>query len=240
MSSINVPTIEMNAPADATNQALLLQLLQIADSCFPSGGFAFSNGLESFAKLGYLKSMASYEEYLECYLEQWAMSELPFLTSAFLASPNVLTLAKEWNAWIILPAQRRSSLAQAQAWSKAMEETFDLQLMSHLRKIFSSEKIPAHFLMFFATSLREVGFTLEMAQTLQLHLILRDQLGAAVRLGLLGSLQAQKLQRKFIQVGERYRIKYHMFDYTQSVRSHPMIEMAQASHPFLYSKLFQS
>lgn len=232
--------IAMNEVTHSGDQTKLLQLLQIADSCFPSGGFAFSNGLESMAKLGYIKSMASYEEYLECYLEQWAMSELPFLTSTFLASPHLSEIAKEWNAWIILPTQRRSSLAQAQAWSKAMEETFEMNLMSELKKNFLSENIPAHFLMFFAASLREVGFNLEMTQTLQLHLMLRDQFGAAVRLGLLGSLQAQKLQRKFIQIGERYRVQYQAYDFTQSVRSHPMIEMAQASHPFLYSKLFQS
>ena len=31
-----------------------MELLQLADACFPSGGFAFSNGLESLAKLGYM------------------------------------------------------------------------------------------------------------------------------------------------------------------------------------------
>jgi len=60
----------------------ILDLLQLGDSAFPSGGFAFSNGLESLAKLGHIRAMEDFEGYLECHLEQIAGAEIPFLNSA--------------------------------------------------------------------------------------------------------------------------------------------------------------
>jgi urease accessory protein UreF len=65
-------------------------------------------------------------------------------------------------------------------------------------------------------------------------------LGAAVRLGLLGSLQAQKLHRKYRRIGVEYLALHHGWDYQLAVRTAPMIDLAQASHAHLYSKLFQS
>jgi len=59
-------------------------------------------------------------------------------------------------------------------------------------------------------------------------------------LGLLGSLQAQKLHRRFIGIGEKYRGLRKDWDHALAMRGAPMIDLGQASHPYLYSKLFQS
>lgn len=241
-----------------------LEILQLADSCFPSGGFAFSNGLECLGKLGYVKRMTDFHQYLECYLEQLTTSELPFLNSAYVATlctglgagvtdwkpkelnrkvfftPEYVRVAEDWNAWLFLPAQRKGSLAQGQAWLRVMEETYGTADLRNLRQGFIEQQLSAHFLMVLAASLKLIDMSLEAAQSLLIHMALRDQLGAAVRLGLLGSLQAQKLHRQFIEVGEGYRMLHADWTYERAHRTAPMIELAQASHAHLYSKLFQS
>lgn len=223
----------------------ILGLLQLADACFPSGGFAFSNGLESLAKLGYVKRMVDFRQYLECHLDSVTSAEIPFFNSAFAHAdeppgPEFAMVVREWDAWVFLPSQRRGSLAQGQAWSRAMEEAYGQEGLVSLRPWFLREKLPMHFLMVFAASLKAAGVDLADGQNLLLHMALRDQLGAGVRLGMLGSLQAQKLHREFIAIGEDYRRKREDWDLSQSVRAAPMIDLAQASHANLYSKLFQS
>ncbi len=222
----------------------LMQLMQLADNCFPAGGFAFSNGLESLAKLGHVKRMEDFRQYLECHLEQIASAELPFFNSAYahaLTEPEAFAeVVREWDAWIFLPSQRKGSLSQGQAWSRAIEEAYGDPAIRALRPWFLRENLALHFLPVFAAGLKAAGVGRADGQSLFLHLSLRDQLGAAVRLGLLGSLQAQKLHREFIRVGEDFRRARGDWGYQDAVRSALMIELAQASHPHLYSKLFQS
>ena len=218
--------------------------MQLADACFPSGGFAFSNGLESLAKLGHVKRMEEFRQYLDCHLEQLASAEMPFLNSAYAAAlaaePAFEAVVREWDAWLFLPSQRKGSLAQGQAWSRAMEAAYDEPGIRSVRPWFLAEKLPLHFLPVLAATLKAAGMSIAEGQSLMLHMALRDQLGAAVRLGLLGSLQAQKLHREFIRVGEAYRLQRADWDFTMAVRTAPMIDLAQAGHPHLYSKLFQS
>lgn len=260
----------------------LLSLLQLADSCFPAGGFAFSNGLEGLAKTGRLRGMEDFLQYLECYLEQAACAELPFLNSAFplasapggVAAPEAASpggplsdvppfgavpapmgaapfgaafaeVAWEWDAFLSLPAPRRASLAQGQAWLRAMEGAYgdDPVLgpaLLSLRPRFRELEAPAHFLMALSAGLRVAGFPLEEAQSLLLHMALRDQLGAAVRLGLVGSLQAQGIHRRFASRAEALRRRHAARPHHLSRKTAPMIEMGQAGHPYLYSRLFQS
>jgi urease accessory protein len=222
----------------------MLRMLQLADACFPAGGFAFSNGLESLAKLGYLKSLEDFREYLGCHLEQIAAAEMPFLTSAFAGDEEAFAVvALEWDAWIFLPAPRRASLSQGQAWSRALEAAWDTAEVRAIRPWFAARGIPMHFLMGFAAGLKATGFALSEARELLLHMALRDQLGAAVRLGLLGSLQAQRLHREHIDAGETLmaaRAGRIAAGHTAAERAAPMIDLGQASHPHLYSKLFQS
>ncbi len=246
-----------------------LELMQLADASFPSGSFAFSNGLESLAKLGYLKTMPDFRQYLSCHLEQFASAELPFLNSAFAAtdppampapamagsepaSASIATtripaapetfadVAREWDAWVFLPAQRRASLSQGQAWSTALEAARGDECVVQVRPWFARHGLPLHFLMALAAGLRAAGFSLDDGRQLLLHMALRDQLGAAVRLGLLGSMQAQKLHGEHISVGEAFCAARADWTHSQAVRAAPMIDLGQASHGQLYSKLFQS
>jgi urease accessory protein len=239
----------------------------LADSCFPAGSFAFSNGLEALAKGGRLRGPDDFRQYLESYLAQVASAELPFLNSAFFLAPSPGTpssapgsppfsregapaaatpspefalVAWEWDAFLVLPAPRKASLSLGRAWLRAMEGATGDPAVAALAPWFLAEEVPPHFLMAFAASLRAVGHSLDEAQGLLMHMALRDQLGAAVRLGLVGSLQAQGLHRGFLPVAEGLRVSAAGLGHHRSLKTAPMIEMGQAAHPYLYSRLFQS
>lgn len=223
----------------------ILELLQLADSAFPSGGFAFSSGLESLAKLGHLRSLEDFEEYLGCHLEQVTGCDLPFLTTSHATwdsepEAEMEIVCLEWDAWLSLPTQRRASLAQGPAWLRAIEEAYPCDSVRAVRRWFQSAERPQHFLVALGASLKAADKSLEDAQALFMHMALRDQLSAAVRLGLLGSLQAQRLHRGFIAVAESLLVERGGWTCEDAVKTSPMIELAQASHPYLYSKLFQS
>jgi urease accessory protein len=211
------------------------------------------------ARLGQIKRLPDFHQYLECYLEQLTTSELPFMNSAYAAtnwhppdskgeappagfflSPEFVAVVQDWNAWLFLPAQRRGSLAQGSAWLRAIEETYAMPELGCLRSALLDHTLPTHFLMVLSASLRLVGISLEASQNLLIHIALRDQLGAAVRLGLLGSLQAQKLHYQFIGIGDDYRRQHKDWTYNLAHRTTPMLEIAQTGHANLYSKLFQS
>jgi urease accessory protein UreF len=58
-------------------------LMHLADSALPTGGFAFSQGLESMGKSGHLKSESDFREYLTAQLKTVGEFELPFMNSAY-------------------------------------------------------------------------------------------------------------------------------------------------------------
>ena len=197
-----------------------LGLLQLADSCFPAGGFAFSNGLEGLAKGGWLRGLEDFRQYLESYLGQVASAELPFLNSAFSGSEAAFAdVAWEWDAFLTLPAPRQASLSLGRAWLRAMEGAYGGAEVDALGPWFRERGLPAHFLMAFAAALKAVGFRVGEAQTLLLHMALRDQLGAAVRLGLVGSLQAQGLHRRFLAMAEALRARHGSLPHTRSMKT---------------------
>ena len=61
------------------------ELMHLADSALPAGGYAFSSGLESAYRLGLLSDEAALQEYIEGFLHGVATAELHL-------SPPVLPL----------------------------------------------------------------------------------------------------------------------------------------------------
>ncbi len=71
-------------------------------------------------------------------------------------------------------------------------------------------------------------------------MLLRDQLSAAIRLGLLGPLEGHQLQHDFYAVFEHILAAQAGKGYGEAVRSAFMLDVAQVLHEDIYSKLFQN
>ncbi|QOI10949.1 urease accessory protein UreF [Blochmannia endosymbiont of Colobopsis nipponica] len=67
----------------------LLHLMQLTSSFFPSGGFAYSQGLESAVKLGWLNSTSEFEFWQTCIInEQLTYLDWPMLKRMYFCIQN--------------------------------------------------------------------------------------------------------------------------------------------------------
>jgi urease accessory protein len=73
-----------------------------------------------------------------------------------------------------------------------------------------------------------------------LYMGMRDQICAAVRLGMVGPRQGQKVLRGLLEEIETQAERATGLDYHQSFRCAAVLEIVQAGHTTLYSRLFQS
>lgn len=236
---------------------MLATLLQWADSAYPTGGFAYSSGLEAMARWPAFATLDHLRDYLDVVVEQAFAADMPFLMALHRAAKQgdlayFIHLAWEWDAFLHQPTLRRASLAQGEAWLRlyrdamAYEDKGDVNLAgaSSPAMAFMHGKEnadwPTHFLSALAQTSAAAGLQAESLRDLYLHLIVRDQVAAAVRLGLLGANLAQALQTRVTQKASSDWQTRPIAAPEDAVRCAPVLELVQALHPHLYVRLFQN
>jgi urease accessory protein len=219
----------------------LARLLHLADSALPTGSFAYSYGLESSLTFGLLRTETEFRAYLYSFLQQAVGFELPFITSAAQTTPSELApLLLEYDAQLLTPALHRASLTQGKSWLKLLATFYPEVGLAELSNELAQQVIPAHFVPLFGLSLSRVGFALADIQLTYLHLALRDQLSAAIRLGLLGPMAGHRLQHDFYGVFENLLTTADIRPYTEATRCTLLLDVAQILHDDIYSRLFQN
>ena len=91
--------------------------LMLSDSSLPIGGFAFSNGLESLARMGFFNSYQDFHDYMKVFSTQIIDFDAPYMNSCFqmdstIADERLLELSNRYHAMVPIPAIRRGSLVQ--------------------------------------------------------------------------------------------------------------------------------
>ena len=219
----------------------LARLLHLADSALPTGSFAYSYGLESSLTFGLLRTETEFRAYLYSFVQQAVGFELPFVTSATTVPPGELgPLLLEYDAQLLTPALHRASLTQGKNWLKLLATFYPEAELAELGGALAQENLPAHFVPLFGLSLSRTGFTLPAIQTTYLHLALRDQLSAAVRLGFIGPMAGHRLQHDFYGVFENLLTAADIRPYTEASRCTVLLDVAQMLHDDIYSRLFQN
>ena len=245
-----------NAAIGATVQSLLgrpmqelaleaYTLMHLADTAFPTGGFAFSQGLESMGKSGHLKSEKDLDEYLLSQLKTVCEFELPFINSSYALyddfdNNTLLSMTNEWEAFNTVESIRKASEILGENWFSLIKSAYKPNDIEELEQQFRSRSLPKYFQIVLPLLLRRIGFERTAIQRLVLYMALRDQFSAGIRLGLIGPLRAQALHVAIAPKCEALRLRFADTTYDRAVRSQPMIEMAQTGHQYMYSKLFQN
>jgi urease accessory protein len=85
-----------------------------------------------------------------------------------------------------------------------------------------------------------LGLSLEASQRATLYGITRGLLGAAVRLGLVGSYEAQRLQAACGERLDETLDRCGSLDVDALAQTAPVLDLLHAGHDRLYSRLFQS
>jgi urease accessory protein len=208
-------------------------LWQLADSAFPTGGFAHSNGLEAAWQQGEVRGRSELVSFLEASLLQASRATLPFVTAAFDEPEKLAEFDRLCDAFTTNHVANRASRAQGKALLAAAQRiyavnqgTFSLPC-SHLAPVFGGV-------------MRELGVSRETAMRLFFFHHLRGLLAAAVRLNIVGPLEAQALQHRLGPHAEAILRRCESLTLDDVAQPAPLLDLWQGAQDRLYSRLFQS
>jgi urease accessory protein len=205
-------------------------LLQLADGSFPSGGFAHSAGLEASMLIGGLDVI---EDFLDDAIVSARETTLPFVRAAGREPARLAELDDRFDATLPLDVPNRASRAQGRSFASAAARVFDLETIAlHARRG------PAHHAPIFGAVFGSLGMSVDDTATAYLHGAMRGVLSAAVRLNLVGPLEAQRiLASRAPAMNDALCSTRAIDDVAQTA---PLVELFGALHDQLDARLFQS
>ena len=211
---------------------------QIVDSAFPTGAFAHSWGLEAAWQLGEIDSPGALERFVAASIHQAAHGMLPLVNAAYRNPSRLAELDALADAFLTNAVANRASRIQGRTIVATAARIWPSDPLAGVEAL--ARQTCAHAGPFTGGTFQAVGLTMPAAQRIVLYGVVRGVLSAAVRLGIAGSYEAQRLQ---YQSGSRLDTvleRCSTFDERDLSQTAPIVDLLQAGHDKLYSRLFQS
>ncbi len=211
---------------------------QIVDSAFPTGAFAHSWGLESAWQHGEVPDAPALESMLRDVLQQVAYGSLPLVTAAHRHPERLEPLDQLADAFLTNIVSNRASRVQGRALVATAARIWPSPSTTALAS--RAAGLHAHAAPLTGATFRTIGLALPVTQRIALFGAARGVLAAAVRLGIAGSYEAQRMQSNCAPWLDDLLVRCGHLDEHDIAQTAPVLDMLQAAHDRLYSRLFQS
>jgi urease accessory protein len=213
-------------------------LLQLSDSALPTGGFAHSSGLEAAAQQGEVPTSSDLRRFAREALWQAGHFALPLAATA-LADPAALPrLDARADAFLVSRVANRASRTQGRAFLDTVTRIF--ADVSSLRDFARAANLCPHHAPIFGAVCGALGLGRTEVQQLWLSTTLRGVLFAAVRLGLAGTHEAQRMQHELAPAMDDVLAACGSLGEDDLAQTAPLLDLLGSTHDRLYSRLFQS
>jgi urease accessory protein len=212
---------------------------QLADSAFPTGAFAHSFGLEAAWQQGEVTA-ASLPSFVSDAVSQAGHGSVPFVVSAYDDPVDLAAIDARCDAFLRNVVANRASRVQGRAWLGTVERSFPAGDLVELCGSIRSAAGPRHFAPAFGATMKALGIDRREAVRLFLFGVARGTLSAAVRLGIVGTMDAQRVLGESATMLDRALERCETLSMDEAAQTAPLLDLWQASHDRLYSRLFQS
>lgn len=222
-------------------------LWQLADSAFPTGGFAHSAGLEAAWQHGEVRNRTELTSFVESNLHQLGRASLPFVMAAHAEPERLEEFDNLCEAFTTNHVANRASRAQGKAFLTAVQRIFPER---GLQSASANNLIPpqrteirppfTHLAPAFGASLKHLDVPRDTTARLFFFNHLRSLLAAAVRLNIIGPMEAQSLQHQLTPKAESVITRCESLPLDDLAQTSPLLDLWQGSQDRLYSRLFQS
>jgi urease accessory protein len=211
---------------------------QILDSAFPTGGFAHSWGLESAWQCGEVPDEDALGRFVRDSVLQAGHAALPLVNAAHAATTPFDRLDALCDAFLTNPVANRASRVQGRALTATCARTWPT---APLVSLDAEAKLGCgHLAPSFGATMRALEIPRPIVQQMFLFLTARGVLSAAVRLGIVGSYQAQRMQTASAAHLDAVLDACADLGEDDLAQTAPIIDLLQSAHDRLYSRLFQS
>ena len=229
-----------------SNIAQKLALIQLSDSFFPAGSFTLSHGLETLIHTKQIQTVAELKTFLQLLLRnKIATSDLVALVHAYRASqendlPSIRLVDQQLFAQTLIQKTRETQRKTGRALLMVASETWQDDKLTDLQQDVAQNRLHCLHPIIFAVVSQVAGIDEEDAVLAFMHSFITSLLGAAIRLGVLGHIQAQKLLLQLApDIEEAFQIANQLKLEDMSSCT-PTIDIAQMQHQKLQRRLFAS
>jgi len=211
---------------------------QIVDSAFPTGAFAHSWGLEAAWQHGEIRDAGDLRQFLQTALQQATFGTLPLVNAAYREPNRLEVFDARADAFLVNRVANRASRIQGRSLLGTAARIWPSAALAALQT--RADVTCAHIAPISGATFQAIGVPLPIVQKAVLYGAARGVLSAAVRLGIAGSFEAQRMQHESGPWLDRIVDRCSALSIADLAQTAPLLDLMQAGHDRLYSRLFQS
>lgn len=221
-----------------------LALMQLADSFFPTGSFTLSHGLEALVQTGKIQSVGELQTFLQLLLRnKVGVTDVVALIHGHRGIKNdkmeaVRQADRQLFVQTAIAKNRETQRQSGRALLMVASSTWEDQRLAILNREAAMGKIHCLHPVMFGAVAAIAGLKERDAVLAFLHGLVTSILGAAIRLSVLGHLQAQQVLLKLTADIESVWSKAVSIELEQMWSGTPFIDIAQMQHSRLSQRSF--